>query len=447
MASKMPWSDKWALGKKLQHQGAQGETWLARRIDDDPERFDYVLKHIPVDSKQRFDRRMKRRRRLYTEMAAMKAASGVSGVVEFVDSNADDFRQPDIPIYVVTKRVNGTDLAQFVSLNGSLTLRDAVTVTEGVLETLMGVHPDIVHRDIKPQHIILRNDEFEEPVLIDFGLAHIDEVEIGFETDVKETVGNRFLILPEQMDPGGKTDARSDVTQCVGALFFLLTGTEPGLLIENEKYPHQRHEFPKCNERWRESLLRRIFDVGFQTNLNHRWQSAQLLKKELDNTISDSPPQEVDPQELMNELAKQLRSGDSHLRAARFKNLKGDAENHLRELANACNTGGLSDFVSIGHGSQGRVPSRIDETCTITIHYDLRLPEESLLGWRVLVELTVSGSVVSITTTQIEAPQNQDSEPVIRDETHFGLHDEQAYEHWKASITLLIHQILKDFLT
>src|ERR1700733_3238456 len=107
-------------------------------------------------------------------------------------------------------------------------------------------------------------------------------------------VGNRFLSLPEHSTTSpNKQDLRSDLTFCVGILFFVLTGVWPGVLMdETNKAPHQRAEardlLNRLPERQRHRILH-IFDLGFSLTLAQRWQTVEALRAELERAAEDEP--------------------------------------------------------------------------------------------------------------------------------------------------------------
>ena len=101
-----------------------------------------------------------------------------------------------------------------------------------------------MHRDVKPDNIILADDDPGRPVLLDFGLSFRKGSDIDFETEHGQEVGNRFLRLAE-LSAGSflKHDERSDLSFAAGILFYLLTGEPPYILQDaNGRLPHQRDE-------------------------------------------------------------------------------------------------------------------------------------------------------------------------------------------------------------
>ena len=98
--------------------------------------------------------------------------------------------------------------------------RRCARLVEQVAEGLAEVHAcGLLHRDIKPQNIILGDDGV--PRLVDFGLA----VPVASEA-LHEVSGSPPYMAPEQArGQGERVDARTDVYGLGGVLYYLLTGT------------------------------------------------------------------------------------------------------------------------------------------------------------------------------------------------------------------------------
>lgn len=279
------WKNNWVRGTMLP-SGVQGHTFLARRKDDSCEEWNFILKTLKRQNDP------DRRARFHVEVACLSVLDH-PGVARLADSNADRFKESD-ELYLVTERIPGIDLEELAK-RGALPLDVAAGILIRILKTLEYCHSkEIVHRDIKPCHVILRNERVEDPVLIDFGLAFNDEIQpTGFETETQQGVGNRFIILPEQMGIGpDKRDSRSDIAQCVGVLFFLLTGQYPGMIRHHMggHKPHERIALPShvlSQSTGKINTLRRIFDVGFEWEIARRWQSVASLLAQLNALVSD----------------------------------------------------------------------------------------------------------------------------------------------------------------
>jgi serine/threonine protein kinase len=170
----------------------------------------------------------------------------------------------------------------------------------------------VLHRDIKPDNIILRNGEIADPVLIDFGMgwAAQNEDRFGeFETGDHQELGNRFLRLPEHAPGQHVRSTGSDVTMVVGVLFYLLTGTAPRVLLDLDgRMPHESmiELFPEetiADARW--ERVRRIFQEGFQQRLDMRYLETQTLA---DALASLSAPTRGAPTDLVAEQLARIQS-------------------------------------------------------------------------------------------------------------------------------------------
>ncbi len=149
---------------------------------------------------------------------------------------------------------------------------------------------DVVHRDIKPDNIILRGGVGDAPVLLDFGLSFNKSVEQDTITFASQQLGNRFLHLPELLtESGNRRDPRSDCTQCCGVLFYLITGRPPTVLNDSEgRKPHQRPSIPPVSEGISETqraLLLQLFDTGFEQEISRRFQSAKAFISALETVL------------------------------------------------------------------------------------------------------------------------------------------------------------------
>lgn len=125
-------------------------------------------------------------------------------------------------VAVLEEYVQGDTLA-YLLRGALLSQRDAVRITRQLCGALWVLHSlGVVHRDVKPENVILRGDE---AVLIDFDAARIAKPELP---DTADTVvlGTTGYAAPEQYGIS-QTDARADIYSLGVLLNILLTGEHP----------------------------------------------------------------------------------------------------------------------------------------------------------------------------------------------------------------------------
>jgi formylglycine-generating enzyme required for sulfatase activity/predicted Ser/Thr protein kinase len=125
---------------------------------------------------------------------------------------------------MVMEYIEGEDLATYIENRGVLSEAEALRLIRQIGEALTLVHNQgFLHRDIKPNNIILRRDT-QTAVLIDFGLAR--EVNLGQLQSMTNHRTECFAPI-EQYDRQGKFGAYTDVYALAATLYVLLTGQVP----------------------------------------------------------------------------------------------------------------------------------------------------------------------------------------------------------------------------
>lgn len=136
--------------------------------------------------------------------------------------------------YLVMELINGPDLRSELSAHGSFTLRDSLEITRQVLTALAVAHEaGIVHRDVKPENILLSESISHKHVLsppsytakvADFGLARA--VSDVTSTHSGQMLGTVAYTAPEIVTRG-RADQRADLYALGVMLYELLAGTQP----------------------------------------------------------------------------------------------------------------------------------------------------------------------------------------------------------------------------
>lgn len=220
-----------------------------------------------------------------------------------LESNAERWQEAGVPLFLIMEWVEGPTLAQLVS-GRPIALNRAIKIARELLLAISECHRlGILHRDLKPDNIIVR--EHDDPVVVDFGMSWTKpdpEEEREFETEIDQELGNRFLRLPEYAPNRRVYDPRSDITMVIGILFYMLSGRAPRVLKDaHGQMPHNSEEnlFQRemtLDPRWPRVV--RIFNVGFQERLDARFTTAQEVLDRLDNLV---PPAELDMNEALDE--------------------------------------------------------------------------------------------------------------------------------------------------
>jgi serine/threonine-protein kinase len=139
---------------------------------------------------------------------------------------SENYRTPEGHVFLVMDFVDGPTLDKLMRA-GPVAAEDLLVIGARVAEGLVAAHAKrVVHRDLSPDNIILRDGKPEEAVIIDFGIAKDDRP--GAETIVgNEFAGKYSYAAPEQLH--GKTDARSDLYALGATLLAAFRGRSPEL--------------------------------------------------------------------------------------------------------------------------------------------------------------------------------------------------------------------------
>lgn len=124
---------------------------------------------------------------------------------------------------IVMEFIDGITLKDYIEQEGVIRWQEAVHFTVQILRALQHAHDKgIVHRDIKPQNIMLLSDGTIK--IADFGIARFSRSNSKTITD--KAIGSVHYISPEQAS-GANTDARTDLYSLGVLLFEMLTGKLP----------------------------------------------------------------------------------------------------------------------------------------------------------------------------------------------------------------------------
>ena len=250
------------------------------------------------------------RRRFNAESQAVAQLSHPNIVSVYDVSRCGDME------YIVMELIDGITLKQYMEKRGQLNWRESLHFITQIMRGLSHAHSrGIIHRDIKPQNIMVLRDGSVK--VADFGIACLAD---SAQTLTQEALGSVHYISPEQAR-GDRPDARSDIYSSGVVLYEMLTGRLPfegesavSVAIQHlSSIPLAPREInPDIPEQ-----LELICMKAMAPDLEHRYQSADAMIADLEAfrknpevemkfDLSDLRPEEND------EPTRTIRTMPSH---------------------------------------------------------------------------------------------------------------------------------------
>ena len=241
------------------------------------------------------------RRRFCTESHAVAMLSHPNIVAVYDVSHNDNVE------YIVMELVDGITLKQYMERKGIVAWKEVVHFTKQISKALAHAHErGIIHRDIKPQNIMLLRDGTIK--VGDFGIAALEN-EV-YENN-GEAIGSIHYIAPEQAR-GECPDARSDIYSLGVMMYEMLTGGLPftGNTLGEIAVQHMNAKPVPPHEKNPEIPLEleRITLKAMNAELSERYQSANALLSDLEAFIHTPVTIEGDGADYENPDVKPVRS-------------------------------------------------------------------------------------------------------------------------------------------
>jgi hypothetical protein len=205
-----------------------------------------------------------------------------------------DFFEEASNAYLVMDFVEGRSLAVRIEQEGALSEEDVLTWAGQLLSALDYCHGQgVLHRDIKPQNVIIRSDG--QAVLVDFGLVKLWDPSAPQTRTVMRGMGTPEYAPPEQYETAaGHTDPTSDIYSVGATLYHALTGQSPPTatlrMADPSRFVPIRQAAPGVTPQTEVVVLKAIELVRSQ-----RWQSAQEMAAALKGRTPAAVPAVVRP--------------------------------------------------------------------------------------------------------------------------------------------------------
>jgi serine/threonine-protein kinase len=196
-----------------------------------------------------------------------------------------DFGEAEWLVYFVMEYVSGATLRVVLDQRHQLPLAETLNGACEVLDAVAHAHErGIVHRDVKPENIVL--SEERGAILLDFGIARaIAESEEGRVTRSGFTVGSSAYMSPEQA-AGQNVDHRADLYGLGCVLFECLAGAPPFThpVEAQVLLQHQRSDVPDVRKKRPEvsKALAKVIGRALEKDRERRWQTAVEMRSALE---------------------------------------------------------------------------------------------------------------------------------------------------------------------
>ena len=178
----------------------------------------------------------------------------------------EDFFFEQGRVYVVLEYVEGISLKQLVQTRGRLPEAEVKRIAEALCDILEYMHaqvPAVVHRDVTPENILLKDDGTIK--LIDFSLAVKQDGK-----PVTESCGKQCFTPPEQFRD--EVCRQTDIYALGATMFFLLTGCSPKPISTSS---------PQAKVADVSDAMNVIVERATQLDVNQRYGAAKWLKMDL----------------------------------------------------------------------------------------------------------------------------------------------------------------------
>ncbi|UAC49349.1 Stk1 family PASTA domain-containing Ser/Thr kinase [Bacillus aquiflavi] len=214
-----------------------------------------------------------------------EAQSATSLVHPNIVSIYDVGEEGDI-YYIVMEFVDGQTLKQYIQQNSPLKVEKAIEIMKQLTSAISHAHQNhIIHRDIKPQNILMDKDGNVK--ITDFGIAMA--LSATTITQTNSVLGSVHYLSPEQAR-GGMANRKSDIYSLGIVMFELLTGRLPfsGESAVSIALKHLQSETPSV-KRWNPDIPQSVENIVLKATAKdsfHRYEYAEEMEEDLSTSLN-----------------------------------------------------------------------------------------------------------------------------------------------------------------
>ncbi|MGM7681749.1 Stk1 family PASTA domain-containing Ser/Thr kinase [Cytobacillus sp. Hm23] len=196
-----------------------------------------------------------------------------------------DVGEEDNIYYIVMEYVRGKTLKQYIQAYAPLSVQETLNIMEQLTSAISHAHQNqIVHRDIKPQNILVNNNGTVK--ITDFGIAMaLSSTTI---THTNSVLGSVHYLSPEQAR-GGLANNKSDIYSLGIVMFELLTGEIPfsGESVVSIALKHLQSETPSP-KRWNPDIPQSVENIILKSTAKdtlHRYDSVDDMEADIKSAL------------------------------------------------------------------------------------------------------------------------------------------------------------------
>lgn len=258
--------------------GGMANVYLARDMILDRE---VAIKMLRLDfaNEEEFIKRFQREAQSATSLAH-------PNIVSIYDVGEED----DI-YYIVMEYVDGLTLKQYIQKHSPISIEKTIDIMRQLISAIANAHQNhIVHRDIKPQNILIDHDGTVK--ITDFGIAMA--LSATSITQTNSVLGSVHYLSPEQAR-GGMATRKSDIYSLGIVMFELLTGRLPfsGESAVSIALKHLQSETPSLR-RWNKDIPQSVENIVLKATAKDPFQRYDTVEEIEDDLRTALDPGRLD---------------------------------------------------------------------------------------------------------------------------------------------------------